>query len=692
MAFVYRGYSRNKFLDLNPISLGPGEYDPEASKIEGKLIHQNNMKFSKVITNHKNPQIIPFNTTSQRSTLVKFDNYTPGPGSYILSQKQKFINNNHSQSTEKEIADIMPSNSPSPNIKGFLSSEKRFTSTNYKEVNNEKIPGPGSYDLISYYNTTKPENKFLKEKYAPNKGKMYTLPGSSKEKISSIPDKSKNKFEIINGVLTEIKNNQSEADLKNTLGPGTYNLFQKWETPGLTWDKGFKKEEKNKFNESKIQKELEQNSTMFNTENYSEKMHNFNASTISSTFKENNSRSKNTSSQLIKTMNINNNNKNNKIKNININGWNTATNLNYNNSSSSLMSPINSKPQVEGLIRNKIFHNFLKKKEEHHTETLFKQNYKNNLILDIEYPTSPGPGFYNQDIIPKHTNFLTTADNFGSNSPKYKILKTQNGILGPGTYFKEKNKYEPKFKTLLHIKFPEKQKVKSEKSVYISNLIKKNKEKHPGPGEYNLEGELIKKEVSNNRSFGSKVERFHGKEINIGKNNKENKNTNNIRKYINQFIKEENIKNIHRTKKLKYLSKIERIKKKEKLRRQQYVNKPIPSVGTYSPETTKSIYYDVFSRLNPYRNSVAPFNMVNSRFSQIKNPSLEKHETPGPCDYEVLPAFKALNVDKRKYNIFGQNEQRKSVLLNKNPGVGLYDIGKLNEWNKKSYNILFINK
>ena len=151
MAFVYRGYSRNKFLDLNPISLGPGEYDPEASKIEGKLIHQNNMKFSKVITNHKNPQIIPFNTTSQRSTLVKFDNYTPGPGSYILSQRQKIINNNYSQSTEKEIADIMPSNSPSPNIKGFLSSEKRFTSTNYKEVNNEKIPGPGSYDLISYY-------------------------------------------------------------------------------------------------------------------------------------------------------------------------------------------------------------------------------------------------------------------------------------------------------------------------------------------------------------------------------------------------------------------------------------------------------------------------------------------------------------------------------------------------------------
>ena len=72
---------------------------------------------------------------------------------------------------------------------------------------------------------------------------------------------------------------------------------------------------------------------MLNTENYSEKMHNINASTISSTFKNNFSRSKNTSSQLTKTININNSSTNNKNRNININGWNTSTNLNYKNSS-----------------------------------------------------------------------------------------------------------------------------------------------------------------------------------------------------------------------------------------------------------------------------------------------------------------------------------------------------------------------
>ena len=288
-------------------------------------------------------------------------------------------------------------------------------------------------------------------------------------------------------------------------------------------------------------------------------MHNFNASTISSTFKNNFSKSKNTSSQLTKTININNSNNNNKFKNININGWNTSSNLNYKNSSLLLNS---GNPPNEGLIRNKIFHNFLKRKEELHTETVYNQNFKNNLMLDIEYSSPPGPGFYNQEIIPKHTDFASTAQNFGSNSPKFSNIINEKNILGPGAYFKERNKYEPKFKTLVHIKFPEKQKIKKENSVYISNLIKKNKEKHPGPGQYNLEGELIKKQISNNKSFGSSVERFQGKEIKI----KNNKDKNNIKVYINQFITQENLKNIHRNKKIKYLNKIEKAKKKRKIK------------------------------------------------------------------------------------------------------------------------------
>ena len=686
MAFVYRSSPRDNFLDLRPLPLGPGEYESEITKSQARVLHQNNMKYSKILKNPKNHPVIPFNSTSQRSSILKPDNYIPGPGAYTLSKKMKNNNNiNDSFSYEKEIVDVISNASPDSNPKGFLSSEKRFNSIDIKDSSKKSSsPGPGSYNFKSNFNKNKKqENKFLNEKYAPNKGKIYTLPGSSEQKISSIPDKKKGKFKIIKGILTEIKSSENDTELKNAIGPGTYNLFQKWETNGVIWSKGYKKEEKSKINESKIQKELERNSTMFDTENYSEKMHNFNISTISSIFKDNFSKSKNNSSQLTKTMNLNNMNKNK----ININGWNTATNLNYKNNS--LMMNPGGKPHVEGLIRNKIFHNFLKKKEALHSEGASKQNFNNNLMLDIEYPNPPGPGFYDQNIIPKHITFASTAQNFGSNSPKIANIKTENDILGPGTYFKERNKYEPKFKTLLHVKFPEKPKVTKEKSVYLSNLIRNNKEKHPSPGEYNLEGELIKKEISNNKSFGSNVERFQGIEI----KSKEGKNSNNIKVYINQFLNEENLKNFHRNKKIKYLKKMEKAKKKEKQKRQQYINKPIPSVGTYSPEITSTIYYNVFSKLNPYRNSVAPFNMINTRFSQIKNPRLEKRETPGPADYEVLPAFKALNLDKRKYNIFGQNEQRESAVKNPFvPGPGLYNLDSQYFWNRKSYNALFINK
>ena len=662
MAFVYRSTARN-FLDLKPLSLGPGEYDPEISKTQGRLLHQNGLKFSKILKKPTNPPIIPFNTTSQRSQINKLDYYMPGPGTYTLYNNNQNKNmNNNSLSLEKDIMDIISLGSPISTKKGFLSSEKRFNSDMDNLTNNENIsPGPGSYEIKSEFITTN-KDKPLKKK---NTKKYKNIKKPKEKRVISIPDKTKGEFKIIKGVLTEIKNKENDDNNNdiNDLGPGKYNLFQKWDTPGIVWDKGYKKEEKSKINESKIQKELEKNSTIFNSENYSEKMRNFNnTSTISSSFKTKN---------------------NNNISN----GWNTTSNLNYKNSSSS-----SSNNYSQGLIRNKIFHDFLINKKKHYMETVSKKNYKNNLMLDLEYDTSPGPGFYEQNLIPRHINFSSTAQNFGSNSPKYYMTKTKNEIIGPGTYFKDKNKYEKKIKNLIHITFPSKPVIKNEKSVYIDNLIRKNIEKHPGPGEYNLEKDIIKKEISNNKSFGSNVERFNiNDNINNDKYENNNNINNNIKVYINIDNAEYNLKEIHRKKKIKYLKKLEKIKKKEKLNRKKYITKNIPSVGTYSPEITSSLYYNILSKMNPYRNTVAPFNMINTRFSQIKNPKINKLETPGPGDYNVLKAFNAINLDKRKYNIFGQNEQRENNVRNKYPGPGLYDLNRDNKWNIKSYNVLFIN-
>ena len=690
MAFVYRS-TRTNFSERNKIAIGPGEYDEELSKTQGRLLHKNNIKYSTIIKNTKTPIIIPFNTTSQRSKMFEGNENMPGPGSYSLTNNfnNSNINTNTntktsfgytSSSIEKDLQEIIPLYKTSK--KGFLSSEKRFN----KSGKNEKIsPGPGSYDVknnIININNNNSNNKYIKEKYAFNKGKMYKLPGSSEQKISSIPDKTKGEFKMIKGLLTEFKKEKYD---EGRVGPGKYNIISNWNAHGISWDKGYKRELKNKINKNEIQKELELNSSMFNIENYSEKMHNFNnynISTVSTNFNLA-QKSKNLSSiNTMGNMNTSNNNNSNSIKNnINLSGWNTTTNLNCNNNSLKT-----SRPQIEGQIRNKIFHNFLKNREDLHFKTLSKINPENNLIQDLEYKEQPGPGFYNQNIIPKHISFTSTAQNFGSSSPKFKILKTENETLGPGSYFKEKNKYEPKFKSAIHVKFPEKQKIIKNDSVFVQDLIRNNEEKKPGPGEYNLEGKIIKKEISNIKSFGSVVERFKFTK----KEEEENPNNTNIKEYINQSLEDENKKDKERIKERKYLKNIEIIKNKEKKKRQKYLRKKMPSVGTYSPEITSSIYYQVLSKLNPYRNQLAPFDIVDSRFSQIKNPRIRNIETPGPADYNVMPAFKALNLDKRKYNIFGQNKQRESRIKNTFvPGPGGYNLDN-NIWNIKTYNFLFI--
>ena len=540
MAFVYRS-NRTNYSERNKISIGPGEYDEELSKTQGRLLHKNNIKYSTIMKKTKTPIIIPFNTTSHRSKMFEGNENIPGPGTYSLSNNFNNSNINTrtsfgftSSSLEKDLQELIPSYRT--NKKGFLSSERRFNNN----TKNEKIsPGPGTYEIKSNFinvninNNNNNNNKYIKEKYAFNKGKIYKLPGSLEKKISSIPDKTKGEFKIIKGLLTEFKKEKYD---EGSVGPGKYNIISNWNRHGISWDKGMKKEDKNKLNENEIQKELENNSSMFNNENYSEKTHNYNISSVSTNFNLA-QKSKNLSS--IYTMGNMNTSNNSKNYNINTSGWNTTTNLNYINNS----LKNGNKQKIEGQIRNKIFHNFIKNREDLHVRTLSKLKPENNIIQDLEYKEQPGPGFYNQNIIPKHISFTSTAQNFGSSAPKFKISKTENEILGPGSYFKEKNKYEPIFRPVLHARIPEKQQIIKNDSVFVQDLIRNNEEKKPGPGQYNLEGKFIKKEISNIKSFGSVVERFKNQKKD---EEEENPNSSNIKEYINQSINEENKKDQER--------------------------------------------------------------------------------------------------------------------------------------------------
>lgn len=688
MAFVYRS-NRTNISEKNKTSLGPGEYDEELSKTQGRDLHKKNLKYSTILKHRNNPLIIPFNTTSQRSKLFDGDD-TPGPGAYSLmknykSNKAKMSFGNASTSLEKEIQELFPN--LSKNKKGFLTSEKRFSENSSKE---KIIPGPGSYELrkpkfINLKNYNNIDNKYIKEKYAMNKGKIYKLPGSSEQMISSIPDKSKGEFKLVKGLLVESKKDENDSD---KIGPGKYNIYLSWKTNGIDWDKGYKKEDKNdKYKEDEIQKQLEKNSSLLNNnESYSERMRNFNnnISSFSTNYKAF-QKSLNLSSTFTMTnTDMSNHHINKSNNNFSISGWNTSTNLGYN--SKSIKRP-------ERLIRNKIFSDFIKGRENLHFTTMSKLKDENNLVMDIEYHDKPGPGFYNQNIIPKHTSFMSTASNFGSNSPKFKMPKIENGTIGPGTYFKERNKYEPKKKIIIYAKAPEKPKEEINDSVYVQNLIRSNEEKMPGPGEYNLERKFTKKEISNINSFGSKVERFSKTPKEKNKIKDELIDDNDVREYINRSLDEEERKDKIRIRQSLYLKKMELMKQKEKEKRQKYLKQKMPSVGTYSPELISTIKYQVLSKTNIIRNQIAPFNIVDSRFALVKNPRIKITIPPGPGDYNILPAFKALNSDKRKYNVFGQNKQRDTKIRNTFvPGPGNYNLDNPNIWDIKSYNALFINK
>ena len=688
MAFVYRS-NRTNISEKNKTSLGPGEYDEELSKTQGRDLHKKNLKYSTILKHRNNPLIIPFNTTSQRSKLFDGDD-TPGPGAYSLmknykSNKAKMSFGNASTSLEKEIQELFPN--LSKNKKGFLTSEKRFSENSSKE---KIIPGPGSYELrkpkfINLKNYNNIDNKYIKEKYAMNKGKIYKLPGSSEQMISSIPDKSKGEFKLVKGLLVESKKDENDSD---KIGPGKYNIYLSWKTNGIDWDKGYKKEDKNdKYKEDEIQKQLEKNSSLLNNnESYSERMRNFNnnISSFSTNYKAF-QKSLNLSSTFTMTnTDMSNHHINKSNNNFSISGWNTSTNLGYN--SKSIKRP-------ERLIRNKIFSDFIKGRENLHFTTMSKLKDENNLVMDIEYHDKPGPGFYNQNIIPKHTSFMSTASNFGSNSPKFKMPKIENGTIGPGTYFKERNKYEPKKKIIIYAKAPEKPKEEINDSVYVQNLIRSNEEKMPGPGEYNLERKFTKKEISNINSFGSKVERFSKTPKEKNKIKDELIDDNDVREYINRSLDEEKRKDKIRIRQSLYLKKMELMKQKEKEKRQKYLKQKMPSVGTYSPELISTIKYQVLSKTNIIRNQIAPFNIVDSRFALVKNPRIKITIPPGPGDYNILPAFKALNSDKRKYNVFGQNKQRDTKIRNTFvPGPGNYNLDNPNIWDIKSYNALFINK
>ena len=628
MAFVTRSERKLNFSTIDSTNIGPGEYESEEIKQKAKLLHQISNKFSHFSKNNNLRIVVPFNSTGERTNFIKTGD-TPGPGTYTTdSSFEKNKNENDIHYNDKEVIFVEENGNLIPKLnrelKGFLSSGKRFSDSNPN--NNENI-GPGSYNLVKTFN--KPNNH--NNRYGKVEiGRAFKGSGNSEKCIPTIPDRNRGDFKIENGQIKEIKKS-NDYDL----GPGQYNIFSKWANNALDWKIGLKKENKSQIYKNEIINCLNKNNSM------EPKISN------------------NSSSKINKSLS----------KNISLN------NLPEDNQTN---------------IRNVIFNKFLKYRQNLHLNSVNKLKAYNDIILDVKYKDTPGPGSYDSKNGQINLFKINKSQNFGSNSPKFFKIHTENGLIGPGSYFLEKNKYEPKFESQIHIKKCDKKNVENNKDigVFMINVRNNNTERHPGPGQYDLEKDFIKKETSNVQSFGTLSERFTRAKSFDNKGITELNIENN--KYKNNYKFDDKLKYKIDS---KYLELKRKEEEKEKKKREIYMmSSQKPSVGTYSPEKMNSISYNVLSRINPYRNKIAPFNVMNARFENLpKTFKSYKVNVPGPGKYEVASAYNALNKSKKNYNVFGVDSQRKENCTDL-IGPGLYEQNSPNSWNKKTFNILFMEK
>ena len=186
----------------------------------------------------------------------------------------------------------------------------------------------------------------------------------------TIPDKNRGDFKFVNGEIKEIKKTVFNG---NEIGPGEYNFYPKWDLKAIDWNHGIKKVNKSDNFKNELINSLNEKS------NSVELKLNFNNSTLKKL-------NKSLTKKIIKNS-INNNN---------------ILEENQNNS-----------------IKSLVFKRFLKDRKKLHKKSLSKLKEYNDIILDIKYKDTPGPGFYDTKIIKGQISIFNSnkIQNLGSNTP-----------------------------------------------------------------------------------------------------------------------------------------------------------------------------------------------------------------------------------------------------------------------------------
>lgn len=296
------------------------------------------------------------------------------------------------------------------------------------------------------------------------------------------------------------------------------------------------------------------------------------------------------------------------------------------------------------------------------------------LINDNIFSDNPGPGYYYNDPSESRKGRNSKPEKFqvfGSSSPRFPqqnlIDKMYNNEVGPGYYFQDSN-----FK-----KFKEREKIENKpKRVKHSVSLEKNiqyKEElnnNLGPGLYNpeLPGRKL---VSSIENFGSMERRFIEKQSEKEKSPGPGTYVNQVKwaKEKPKQVKEETVRKYEKNDKGPIITEKETFE--------------VPPVGSYNSDILSTIGYKIAQKSNQYQSAIAPFSSMERRFNVFSS----SENLVGPGQYYKEKKV----VAEQKHPPFHTGDQRQNETRKPGiPGPGDYNRSSYFDWNKKSFNILYL--
>ena len=671
MAFVIRSEKKPNFIKSETGPIGPGDYYPEIiHSIGNKSLNKSNSSDNNNNNNQHEQNFTAFNSSSIRDFDMssKHSNPNVGPGSYI--------NKTHSDPFMKPPPYTIGLTRSSSHLSlGTASSSLNNSNSNEYKVNmamlnllkkkQEQMIEDAKMLKVNNSSPKNNSNNTVNNARKKEKKLIAIIPGANK-RISSIPSKYSYGYEMdFDGMLKQIEDPDKEikysGNKNDSVSPDYYYKTKQQRKNGLEWKRMSSKDLMGNKNETKASSSHNKRS--------SSSLHDSSATEADSGV---------INITVFGSASIDNNNNINNSSNVNQHrrdstesSFKPETNIFKVRQKKS--NYIGAEPRYSNLPIDNISNNV----DTYTNYTAMSESQYNarsktieKLVYDHLFNVAPGPGYYFSEDDPNSLYKQKQFSNkqcFGSCAKRDCKLSTNpnNTLVGPGSYFESSKSTDDKTEESKQRKFPF---YKRENINYLL-LNKKENSNNPylGPGTYSFKSQFDKEKCL-----------YSGP----------------CQKRFNYTIRDDN--------KVpgpgEYIPLREWCKQEDKLL--QYIpeeHKPIkkneyntPGVGSYNPGIASSISYNILSKENKIQSIIAPFSSAIERGDGfIRSKSTSTLLGPGcynsaKSDFDIPKNNTKIEQTKPlKSYVHYKEEAQKKV------GPGSYGVYNYNNWNKKSFNVLF---